>query len=255
METGYNKNEALNIQTLPWYQDCQLNNMVLELLQQHKGCRKLVDLCCGPSILASSYLDMFDSYIGVDKSAHMIHEAVVRVDSQSNAHKATLYEADIYDFIDKQLLSANPSHILIKNAMQFFEFQEIMKRISCNINSSVAVVIVQTVKHKDNDIFNFLPQMDFKARIRRFYTRESILSVVDLFRSSENIVREYIQNICVEEWLKYHGVDYDNISLSLQKLKSLNNEELESHGLSLSNGSLHIKRALIGCTFVVRPAI
>lgn len=229
--------------------------MVLELLQQHKECRKLVDLCCGPSILANSYLDIFDSYIGVDKSGHMIREAVARVDSLKNAHKATLYEADIYNFIGDKLLSISPSHILIKNAMQFFEFQDVLKTISRNIKSSTVIAIVQTVKHKDNDIFSYLPQLGFKSRIQRFYTRENILGVANMFRSGENVVKEHVQNICVREWLGYHGVDDDNTTLSLQNLNSLNEEELESRGLSMNNGSLHLKRALIGCSFVIQPAI
>jgi tRNA1(Val) A37 N6-methylase TrmN6 len=249
INTEYTQKESYIIKSLSWYQDQELTLIIEELLQSSKK-NLLLDLCCGPSILLQNYLTLFDSYIGVDKSHYMIQEAKKHAIFLGKEKQINYHNSDIVEFIDNHLYKSSASHILIKNALQFFNFSEILNKIKNRIHKQTTIVIIQTIKEYD-DIFHLLPNLVFKERIKKFYEKEELTNIIIQYSKTINIIKDYTQLISISDWLTYHNATNEEIKNTLNKIKTLSKEDKTKYGFVIKDKKVFLKRVLLCSSFTI----
>lgn len=254
MDTAYSFHESKSIQDLSWYQDDHLGSLVIKLFFGNNPPKVLVDLCCGPSILFERYADIFEKYIGVDNSIYMLDQAKINIEKSDRGCDAILFKKDVLEFCVDDLKSFHATHILIKNALQFFDARKLFSCIAESIDRDVTLVVVQTINDGNINIFPYLPDLNFTRRIKKFFKEEDILESIE-FASGKTIDKfRYTQLIPLDEWLKYHQASESVIAQSLNALTDLSEAKKLDLGLVESPSGLCLKRHLAGYSINLNPS-
>lgn len=249
MNTEYRAIEAEKMQKLPWYQDEALHHLIMSTFECNKQKVQLVDLCSGLSVHIKSFLSKFEYYVGVEKSQHMIKLAKSRaIIDNIDMTKARFINGCVIDYVTNHLKTEETSHILIKNALQFFNIDMLFYQIKNNSKNNICLVISQTINDDTNgDIFPYLPQMEFKNRLKKFYSEADIKNSLVNAGFSISKTKKHIQYISLKLWLEYHGGKLEDITNAENNLKQLSLSERSSLGVVLDNDNIFLRRVIWIC--------
>jgi len=238
----YTKYEALKQLTLPWYHDEELNQKIYSsLILSKTKIKKVLDLCSGTSPILS-YLSKSIEYIGIDSSQEMIKVA-------KNKYRALGYKKAQFVCLDiNKFLAINKTlfkHILLKNALQFFNLRDILPKILNNLESDGIFLIVQTIKtNNQKDFIKLVNSPKLNQRKITRYTENDIVNVVESMGDIFN-KKIYKQKIDIVEWLDYHEIEKNTIIKLIDSISKMTKDEKNSYNISKIGNKFYVDRIQI----------
>ncbi len=250
-KTAFSEHEAKAITHVDWYNDATLNDIIINNFVNYNSENlntTLLDIGCGVATMYRSLKHCVDHYYGVDNSMFMLK---IAKQISPDINEENLFLSKIEDIIDKSLFKNKVTHILIKNVMQFLDYDFVFSHIRKNYRKKVVCQLVQTTRRKESkDLFKLLQSLNFVKRTKHYLYKDELTDIINNQGFQIVDYKQYTQNFEMDEWLRYHNVDKKQIYNISKILHKYSNSELHSYNITRKNGRYYLLRLLSIITFV-----
>jgi SAM-dependent methyltransferase len=252
----FTEGEASKIDTLPWYNDPQIDEAIRSCILVSPK-KILLDLCCGTATIAVKTRDLISGYIGIDNSSAMVQKARANIIDHSfdTANYSTTC-CDVFDYLETLTPPVHACSVLIKNSLQFVDAERLSILLQQRLSGST-LMVVQTVRHtkrgEDNLYKHLLTDLDFTKRITRYLSYEDVVRCFGKVLSHTFTSQTIDQFIQADAWLRYHGVDEWKIVDVLSRLTSISDEDARRFGVVRAYSGVFLQRRQMIISGLIAP--